>query len=158
MKILRLALLACLFAGPALADGGMWTFNNFPKTLVKKRYKFDVTDAWLDHVRLASVLCTHGSGAFVSPRGLVMTNHHVGADCIHKLNDPTHDYIKDGFFAKDGAAEIKCPDLELNMLTGIEDVTAEVKSVEKPAMDDAAINKAQKEKMAQLEKACTERT
>ncbi|HZS38337.1 MAG TPA: S46 family peptidase [Polyangia bacterium] len=144
---------------PARADEGMWTFNNFPKALVKQRYKADVTDAWLDHVRLASVrFNSGGSGSFVSPRGLVMTNHHVGADCIHKLDDKTHDYIKDGFYAATPAAEIKCPDLELNVLTGIEDVTAEVKSVEKPGMDDAAINKAQKEKMSALEKACNEKT
>ena len=158
-RSMALALVLLVAPLAARADEGMWTFNNFPKDLVKKRYKFDVTDPWLDHVRLSSVrFNSGGSGSFVSPRGLVMTNHHVGADCIHKLNSPGHDYIKEGFFAKSSSEEIKCPDLELNVLTGIEDVTAAVKSVEKPGMDDAAINKAQKEKMAALEKACADKT
>ncbi len=146
-------------ASLAVADEGMWTFNNFPKKLVKQRYKFDVTDPWLDHVRLSSVrFNSGGSGSFVSPHGLVMTNHHVGADCVSKLGASDHDYIKDGFYAKDQASEIKCPDLELNVVVGIEDVTADVKSVEKPGMDEASVNKAQKEKMSALEKACTDKT
>jgi hypothetical protein len=143
----------------ARADEGMWTFNNFPKQAVKKHYRFDVTDPWLDHVRLASVrFNSGGSGAFVSGDGLVMTNHHVGADCIHKLANPGADYIKNGFVARTNGEEIKCPDLELNVVTAIEDVTQDVVSVAQPGMDDAAINKAEKEKSAQIEKACADKT
>lgn len=150
---------AVMAAAPAGADEGMWTFNNFPKQLVKQRYGFDVTDKWLEHVRLSSVrFNSGGSGSFVSPRGLVMTNHHVGVDCIDKLAQKDHDYVKDGFFAKTPADEIKCPDLELNVVVGIEDVTQKVKSVEKPGMDEAAVNKAQKEKMSALEKACADKS
>jgi hypothetical protein len=157
MKTL-LALLV-LTAAPAFADEGMWTFNNFPKKLVKDRYKFDVTDPWLEHVRLSSVrFNSGGSGSFVSSKGLVMTNHHVGADCINKVAKSDKDLIKEGFYAKDAAAEIKCPDLELNVVVAIDDVTAEVKSVEKPGMDAAAVNKAQKEKMSALQKTCGEKT
>lgn len=153
-------LLALALAIPAArADEGMWTYNNFPKQLVKQRYKFDVTDAWLDHVRLSSVRFNNGgSGSFVSATGLVMTNHHVGADCIHKLGMKDKDLIKTGFYARGAAEEIKCPDLELNVLVNIEDVTKDVQSVSKAGMDDAAINKAQKEKMSQLEKACADKT
>ncbi len=155
MRKLPLAVLVLLSVPAARADEGMWTFNNFPKQLVKQRYHFDVSDDWLDHVRLSSVRFTNGgSGSFVSATGLVMTNHHVGADCIHKLGKSDRDYVKTGFYARTQAEEIKCPDLELNVLVGMEDVTKDVQSVSKPGMDDAAINKAQKEKMAQLEKAC----
>ncbi len=158
MKTL-VALLIGLVAVPAFADEGMWTFNNFPKKLVKERYKFDVSDAWLEHVRLSSVrFNSGGSGSFVSPRGLVMTNHHVGADCIDKVAKSDKDLIKEGFYAKDSATEIKCPDLELNVVVAIDDVTTEVKSVEKPGMDAAAVNKAQKEKMSALQKSCSEKT
>ncbi|MDB4969561.1 MAG: hypothetical protein JWN44_5250 [Myxococcales bacterium] len=156
---LTLVLLALAVAPAARADEGMWTYNNFPKQQVKAKYKVDVTDEWLDKVRLASVrFNSGGSGAFVSPTGLVMTNHHVGADCIHKLGKANNDLIKTGFYAKAAADEIKCPDLELNVLTKIEDVTAEVQAVAKKDMDDAATNKAQKEKMAELEKACVDKT
>jgi hypothetical protein len=146
-------------ATSALADEGMWTFNNVPRALLKDRYKVELSDLWLEHVRLSSVrFNSGGSGSFVSDRGLVMTNHHVGADCINKLGATGRDYIKDGFYAKNAADEIKCPDLELNVLTGIEDVTKDVRGVEKPGMDEAAINKAQKEKMAAIEKACADKT
>jgi hypothetical protein len=146
-------------AGQARADEGMWTYNNFPRERLKRAYDFAATDPWLEHLRLSSVrFNSGGSGSFVSDRGLVMTNHHVGADCVNKLGATDRDYIKDGFYAKAAAAEIKCPDLELNVLTAIEDVTAEIKSVDKPGMDEAAVNKAQKEKMAALEKACTDKT
>ncbi|MCU1280663.1 MAG: V8-like Glu-specific endopeptidase, partial [bacterium] len=161
MRQLSLVLLAVAALAPsaARADEGMWTFNNFPKQTVKQKYKFDVTDPWLDHVRLSSVrFNSGGSGSFVSANGLVMTNHHVGADCIHKLGKSDKDLIKTGFYAKTHDEEIKCPDLELNVLVDISDVTKDVQSVAKPGMDDAAINKAQKEKMSALEKACADRT
>jgi hypothetical protein len=159
MRPMTTLLALMLLVAPALADEGMWTFNNFPKKLVKDRYKFDVTDPWLEHVRLSSVrFNSGGSGSFVSSKGLVMTNHHVGADCINKVAKSDKDLIKEGFYAKDAAAEIKCPDLELNVVVAIDDVTAEVKSVEKPGMDAAAVNKAQKEKMSALQKACGEKT
>ena len=160
MRTLCLAILAALVLAPsARADEGMWTFNNFPKQAVKQKYKFDVTDEWLEHVRLSSVrFNSGGSGSFVSPTGLVMTNHHVGADCVHKLARADKDLIKNGFYAKTRDEEIKCPDLELNVLVDISDVTKDVQSVAKPGMSDAAINKAQKEKMSALEKDCADRT
>jgi len=162
MKISHTVWLACGLVGlvgGAHADEGMWTFNNFPKKLVKQAYNFDVADSWLDHVRLSAVrFNSGGSGSFVSPRGLVMTNHHVGADCIAKLGKSDKDYIKEGFYAGGDAGEVKCPDLELNVVVGIDDVTAEVKSVEKVGMDSALVNKAQKEKMSSLEKACSDKT
>ncbi len=162
MRQLSLVVGVVIVAGAsslASADEGMWTFNNFPKAKVKQRYHFDAADPWLDHVRLSSVrFNSGGSGSFVSGDGLVMTNHHVGADCIHKLAKSGADYIKDGFVARSAAEEIKCPDLELNVVTGIEDVTKDVLGVAQAGMDDAAVNKAQKEKSAQIEKACADKT
>ena len=149
---------AWMLSSAAAADEGMWTFNHFPAKLVKQRYQFEVTQPWLDHLRLSSVrFNSGGSGSLVSKNGLVMTNHHVGADCIHKL-DAKQDYVSQGFYARNSADELKCPDLELNVLTGIEDVTAAVRSVEKEKMSEAELNKAQKEKMAAIEKACSDKT
>ena len=143
----------------AWADEGMWTFDNFPKQLVQRHYGFTPTDAWLDHIRLASVRFNNGgSGAFVSSEGLVMTNHHVGSDCIHELSSSTHDYMAEGFYASTREQEAKCPNLELNVLMGIEDVTAAVNAAVRPEMDAAARNTAQKAAMARLEKECASRT
>jgi hypothetical protein len=119
------ALILALAAPLALADEGMWLYNAFPKEKVKARYGFLPTQGWLDHVRLSSVRFNNGgSGSFVSADGLAFTNHHVGADCIQKLSKADTDYMKTGFYAKSQAEEGKCPDLELNVLVGIEDVTA----------------------------------
>lgn len=117
------------------ADEGMWLFNNLPKKQLAEKYKFEPTDAWLDHVMKSSVrFNSGGSGSFVSSTGLVLTNHHVGADTLHKISTAEHDYYKEGFWAKTQAEEQPAPDLELNVLQSIEDVTARVNAAVKPEM------------------------
>jgi hypothetical protein len=108
-------------------DEGMWLLNRPPRKLLKERHDFEPSDEWLEHLQHASVrFNSGGSGSFVSSGGLVMTNHHVGADCLQKLSSSEHDYIRDGFFAERAEDELKCIDLEINMLVSIEDVTQRV--------------------------------
>jgi hypothetical protein len=123
------------FALPALnlstarADEGMWTFNNVPRADIKRKYGFEVTDAWLKKVQLASVRFNNGgSGSFVSPEGLVLTNYHIVEDIIGEISTPEKDYSKEGFLARTRAEEVKAPSLELNVLMSIEDVTERVAS------------------------------
>src|SRR6476659_4227667 len=81
------------------ADEGMWTFDNPPRKQWKERYNFEPANAWLDHVRLASVrLNDGGSGSFVSPDGLMVTNQHVAGGQLQKVSTPEMDYIKEGFY------------------------------------------------------------
>lgn len=128
-------LLPTLGLTEARADEGMWTFDNVPKAEIKKRYGFDVTDDWLRHVQLSSVrFNSGGSGSFVSPDGLVMTNHHIAEGTLSKISDEKKDYLKDGFYARTSAEEAKDPDLELNVLQNIEDVTARVNAGVKAGM------------------------
>ena len=98
MRFRRLLFL-CALALPAVADEGMWLFNQFPKDQVKEKYGFEVTDQFLENLRLASLRIGGGSGSFVSPNGLVFTDHRVASDCISKVNSAQHDYVKDGFYA-----------------------------------------------------------
>jgi peptidase S46-like protein len=155
----RSSLLLILAATGIQADEGMWPFNNVPKEQIKTRYGFEPTDAWLEHLRLGSVRFNNGgSGSFISPTGLVMTNHHVAADCIQKLGSVTKDYYRDGFYAPTGGQEARCPDLELNVLTGIEDVTSQLNKSVKPEMDAAQAFAAQRATMAVLEKDCASET
>src|SRR5438445_1234745 len=153
-------LLSFSVLGPVCrADEGMWLYNAFPRDKVKAKYGFDLSQAWLDHVRLGSVRFNNGgSGSFVSPDGLTFTNHHVGAVCVQQLSTHGHDYIQEGFYAKTQAEEASCPDLELNELVGIEDVTSTVKAAAKPEMSSAEAGRAQRAAMSRIEKDCTSST
>src|SRR5919201_2190061 len=119
----------------AYSDEGMWLFNNPPRKLLKEKYNFDPPDKWLEHVQKASVrFNSGGSGSFVSADGLVMTNHHVGADDLQKLPNEKVNYLRDGFHAKTRDQEIKWQALELNVLQSIKDVTAKVQAAVKDGM------------------------
>jgi peptidase S46-like protein len=161
MKRILSILLACIFASSTLAtaDEGMWLFNEPPKDKIKAKYGFELTQQWLDHVRLSSVRFNNGgSGSFVSGDGLTFTNHHVGAGCVQQLSTEGHDYIKAGFYARTQAEEAKCPNLELNQLVGIEDVTQKVNAGVKPDMSAAEAGAAQRSAMSQVEKECSTAT
>ena len=152
------AALLGLFMTPESTHGdeGMWLFNNPPRAQLKK-YDFDPTEKWLDHVRLSSVrFNSGGSGSFVSPEGLVMTNHHVGADDLAKLSDEKTNYLRDGFHAKTRDQEIRCKGLELNVLTGIKDVTAEVEKAVPAGTAAADAFKLRTAKIAELEQAAAD--
>ena len=150
---------ALLCSSVAVADEGMWLYNEPPKDKIKAKYGFDLTQPWLDHIRLSSVRFNNGgSGSFVSPDGLTFTNHHVGAACVQQLSTEGHDYIKTGFYAKTQADEAKCPNLELNQLVGIDDVTGKVNAAVKPGMSAAETGTAQRAAMSQIEKDCATST
>jgi hypothetical protein len=133
-------------------DEGMWLFNAPPLKQLKEKYNFEPTPQWLEHVQKSSVrFNSGGSGSFVSPNGLVMTNHHVGADDLQKLSTAEKDYLRDGFHAKKYEDELPCKGLELNVLMAIKDVTAEVMGVVKPGMAAGEAFKARQQKIAELE-------
>ncbi|HUK87858.1 MAG TPA: S46 family peptidase [Terriglobales bacterium] len=146
-------------AGLTSADEGMWLYNHFPAQRVKTKYGFLPTQAWLDHARLGSVRFNNGgSGSFVSADGLAFTNHHVAQTCLHGLSTESKDLYKTGFYAKTQAEEAKCPDLELNQLVGIEDVTAKVQGAVTPGMSPAEAARARRAVTAQIESECTKST
>ena len=143
----------------ALADEGMWTFNNVPRAEIKKKYGFEVTDAWLNKVRLASVRFNNGgSGSFVSPNGLVLTNYHIVEDIVGEVSTPEKDLAKEGFVARTRAEEIKAPSLELNQLISIEDVTARVNGAVKPNSTDAEAFAARRAEISAIEAESTKAT
>jgi hypothetical protein len=143
----------------ALADEGMWTFNNVPRAEIKRKYGFDVTDEWLKKVQLASVRFNNGgSGSFVSPNGLVLTNYHIVEDIVNEVSTPEKDLAKEGFVARSQAAEIKAPSLELNVLMSIEDVTARINGVIKAGMSDAESFAARRAEIAAIEAESTKAT
>jgi Peptidase S46 len=158
-RAVLLILTALLLAGAATADEGMWLFNAFPAARVKAKYGFEPTQEWLDHVRLSSVRFNNGgSGSYVSSTGLTFTNHHVGAVCVQQLSTGGKDFMKQGFYAKTQAEEARCPDLELNVLQSIEDVTAQVQDAVKANMSAAEAGTAQRSAMSAIESECAKST
>ncbi len=145
--------------GSPRADEGMWLFNAPPRASLKERYGFEPSAAWLEHLQKASVrFNSGGSGSFVSADGLIISNHHVGADALQKFGDATHDYLRDGFYARTPAEEKRCLDLELNVLMNIEDVTDRVNAAVRPTMAAEEAFAARRAVMAAIEKESLDRT
>ena len=143
----------------AVSDEGMWLLNDAPKQQLKEKYKFELTDAWLNNAMLASVrLNSGGSGGFVSAEGLLVTNHHVAADSLQKLSKPGEDLLRDGFYAETRDKEMKCPDLEINVLQEIIDVTKEVNSAVKAEMKPGEAFAARRAVMGKIEKDSLDKT
>jgi len=127
MKRSLLTLVFCASAITAPADEGMWLFDQPPRQLLRKHHQFDATEAWLEHLQKSSVrFNSGGSGSFVSEDGLLISNHHVGADALQKLSTKAKNHLHDGFYACMLNEEIRCFDLELNVLETVEDVTARI--------------------------------
>ncbi len=155
LTITLAAILVCLLLTPlARADEGMWTFDNFPSKTVGTKYGFTPTQAWLDHVRMSSLRIAGGcSASFISPNGLVMTNHHCVVECVEQLSTPQQNFVNEGFVAKTAAEERNCPDFELDQLVQIRDVTADVQGAIAGKTGDEA-NKALYAKQAELQQSC----
>ena len=154
----RIALTAALVAAGTLgahAEEGMWTFDHFPTQAVKKTYDFAADQAWLDHARLSSVRLAGGcSASFVSAHGLVQTNHHCAHSCIEQLSTAQKDFIASGYLAAKPEDEIKCPEIEVNQLVGISDVTARITAATQ-GKADAAFAQALKAEKAAIAKECS---
>jgi hypothetical protein len=156
--LLPLIVLIALSFGLA-ADEGMWTFDNPPVKQLQEKYGFTPTPEWLGHLRLSSVrFGDGGSGSFVSPTGLALTNHHVALSQLQKVSTPAKNYVRDGFYAQTTAEELKCPDLELNVLISMENVTPQVLGAVKPGMSDAEALKARRAEMARIQKESLDKT
>src|ERR1700750_412885 len=112
-------LLAATLAPAALADEGMWAFNNLPRAEIKRRYGFEVTDDWVKRVQSATVRFPNGTDSFVSSEGLVLTNYHIVEDIVGALSTAEHDLAKTGFVAHTREEELKIPGLALDQLVRI---------------------------------------
>lgn len=142
----------------AFADEGMWTFDNPPLKQWKERYNFEPTKEWLDRLRLASPKLPGASGAFVSPNGLIATNHHVASSIIAKLSTKERDLMKTGFYARTQADELKAQDAEVSVLVSYENVTDRVHNAAKGGTSDADSAAKRSAEIAAIEKDCTATT
>jgi S1-C subfamily serine protease len=148
LRMILCALIMALFTFQTIpvsaVDEGMWTFNNVPREDIKQKYGFDVTDDWLRKVQLATVRFPNGTGSFVSPNGLVLTNYHIVEDVVGELSTANKDYAKEGFVARNQADELKAEGMSLDQLISIEDVTARVNDAVKSGMSAVEANAARR--------------
>ncbi|MBI4816719.1 MAG: S46 family peptidase [Deltaproteobacteria bacterium] len=153
MRARTWALALTLYPSVALADEGMWTFDQFPADRVGA-YGFTPGKEWLDHVRLSAIRLAGGcSASLISADGLVLTNHHCAHDCIEKLSTPAKNFVEGGFLAKSTTEEKVCPAMEANQLVDISDVTARIQSATK-GLEGEKFADARKAEIAAIEKAC----
>jgi len=142
VPLVALALLVGAFGIVPRAEEGFWPYNLVPKAAIKAKYKFDATEQWLKHLQLATVHFGGATGSIVSPKGLILTNHHVGLRSLQQLSTAEKDLVKNGFYAPTPADELKVPGLSLRVLQSIEDVTAKVAEAVKPGMTPQEISAA----------------
>jgi hypothetical protein len=154
-----LALAGSVLFSSAAADEGMWLFNDLPRQLLQQKYGFAAPQEWTDHLMKSSVrFNVGGSGSFISSTGLVLTNHHVGSDTLGKLSTAERNILERGYLAADLSQELKAPDLELNQLLQIRDVTAEVQAAVTSEMTPEQALGARRAVIARIEKAAQDAT
>lgn len=135
---------------PLSADEGMWLLTRPPTQVLKSKYGFEPTPAWLEHLQKSCVRMG-ASASLVSADGLLITNHHVGVDDLYKLSTPQRDLVRDGFHARTHDEELKCPDLEVQVLWSIEDVTERVAAASPADMPPGEAYEAKRKAMTRIE-------
>lgn len=161
-KILLAILLAAMIASAILtpsirADEGMWTYDRVPFKQLKKRYDFTPSQAWLDHLRFSSVR-VYASASFVSPDGLILTNHHVALAFAQKLSTGEKNLVHDGFYARTRDEEIRVPGMSVEVLQSMKDVTAAVKDAAKKGATPAEAESLRKKAISKIEASCLKET
>jgi len=153
----RALLLTLVLTAAGWADEGLWLYNQFPKGEVRKKYDVETTDGFLTALRLASVKLG-ASGSFVSPQGLVLTNHHVASGCIQKVSSREHNYMANGFYAAAQSDEVKCPDTEALVLVGMEDITGKMQAETNARPGTPEESQQRRAAIARIEKECSARS
>ena len=138
----------------ALADEGMWTLDNFPSAAVEAAYGTTLAETALGRLSLATVRIEGGcTGSFVSPDGLILTNHHCIQRCLTQWTDAGNDRRRDGFLARDRDEELSCGTEQVSVLIGADEITAQVATAI-DGLDADEANEVRKATLTRLENTC----
>ena len=163
MRLRQLLILPLLVPGglvvsaPAFSDAGMWTFDNFPSAAVQREYGVGIDSTWLARLRTATIRLSNCTASFVSPDGLILTNHHCSETCLDEHSTAQSNLVRDGFLARTREQELRCGTQIADVLMETENVTARVNAA-LAGLDPKAANEARKKTLTQLEQACEEQS
>ncbi|MDR3623577.1 MAG: S46 family peptidase [Chlamydiales bacterium] len=145
LRIILKCILSLFLSTPSFADEGMWPFDKVPTKQIEEKYHVQLDDIWLKHLQHSSLrVSLGGSASFISPKGLIITNHHVGSQAVHNLSSENQNFLQNGFYASSDEKELKCPNMYVDELIFIRDITAEVNS--KLAIHLSSSNRAEEKK------------
>ena len=152
---LAIAILLLLSSSTA-ADEGMWTLDNFPREAVRQKYGVDVTEPWLNQLRLATTRLEGGcTGSFASPDGLVLTNHHCVRRCVSQISSAENDVAANGFLATGRGQEVRCEAQSLSVLSESVEITSLVAEAT-AGKTDLEAKDVRQQTLSRLEKECEE--
>lgn len=156
MKSAWLLGLIGLVLAPAWAEEGMWLLDKLPEETLEAEYGFTVTPDWQAKLQKASLRLAGGcSGAFVSEEGLVLTNQHCVTRCLAQLSGRQHNLLESGYLAQQRDQELICPEVEINQLLEMRDVSASIQqTAAELSPPQAAL--ARKAAMSDLESRCSQ--
>lgn len=147
-----------LSATPAAqAEEGMWTFDNFPTERMREEMGWAPDQAWLDRTMAGTARMPGCSASNVSEAGLVLTNHHCVISCVTALSTTDNNYIVDGFMAQARAQELRCPNMSIDVLTAITDVTGAIEAAT-AGVTPETFARARDAEFARLTRECTTAT
>ena len=151
--VLVVTIASGLTARPVRADEGMWTYDNFPAAALRQQHGVEITPAWLDRVRTASIRLSNCTASFISAEGLILSNHHCAASCLAQISKEGQDRLADGYIAGTREEEIRCQTQYADVLMRMENITDKVTAAT-AGKDLKTANDARKKVLTQLETAC----
>jgi Peptidase S46 len=144
-------------APSATAEEGMWTFDNFPVDRMREEMGWAPDQAWLNRVMAGTARLPGCSASNVSEAGLVLTNHHCVISCVTALATTENNYIEHGFMAQAREEELRCPNMSVQVLTSISDVTSSIETATAGVAPEG-FARARDAEFARLTRECTTAT
>src|SRR5690606_16088762 len=135
------------------ADEGRWTFDAFPAARLEREHGVSIDEAWLERIRLGTVRLSNCTASFVSPQGLIFTNHHCIASCLAEHSSREESLLETGFHAARRDEELRCGTQVADVLVDIEEITERVQAATR-GLDAQTANETRKRELTTIAQEC----